>query len=67
MSASKWSRLVALPVARNSLIRRCSFNRFNESQFDRLLVLDFEATCDSKRGTIRPQVNKKPEQLYISF
>lgn len=42
-----------------SLIKR-TFNRFNESSrhhFDSLLVLDFEATCDSKRGTIQPQVN----------
>lgn len=45
--------------ARTQLRSKSSFNRFDESprrhHFDRLLVLDFEATCDSKRGTIRPQ------------
>lgn len=49
--------------ARTQLRSKSSFNRFDESprrhHFDRLLVLDFEATCDSKRGTIRPQVKKK--------
>ncbi|XP_057369621.1 ERI1 exoribonuclease 3-like [Daphnia carinata] len=45
--------------ARTHLRSTSSFNLLNESprrrHFDRLLVLDFEATCDRKRGTIRPQ------------
>lgn len=49
--------------ARTQLRSKSSFNRFDESprrhHFARLLVLDFEATCDSKRGTIRPQVKNK--------
>jgi len=58
-SVGKWLRLV-IPSARTA-VRRSSFNRCNESRqrFDRLLVLDFEATCDSKRGTIRPQVKQQ--------
>jgi hypothetical protein len=42
-------------------------NRCNESRqrFERLLVLDFEATCDSQRGTIRPQVYKTSNNISV--
>lgn len=56
-SVGKW---LVIPSARTASRQFSLSNRCNESRqrFERLLVLDFEATCDSQRGTIRPQVYK---------